>query len=227
MATPFAFALPKGTPDKDISTIPQWRVATGPYRITSYMPHQSITIRRNPTFKSVDTGHARRPPGRHRRADRRHARAVGERDRRRPAGLVLRVGAARSPDRAEGAVPRAGVPVRAQQHHVLLHERAQVPVQQAGGAPGGQLRDRPQRAGQDLRRPGHAHREHHPARASAPPTRSTHLYPLQPGQGQAVDPAGRRGGRGRDRVGPQHRSDAHRRAVPGRRAQLRSASRRP
>ena len=52
IATPFAFALPKGTPDKDISTIPQWRVATGPYRITSYVPHQSITIRRNPTFKS-------------------------------------------------------------------------------------------------------------------------------------------------------------------------------
>ena len=52
IATPFAFALPKGTPDKDISTIPEWRVATGPYRITSYVPHQSITIRRNPTFKS-------------------------------------------------------------------------------------------------------------------------------------------------------------------------------
>jgi peptide/nickel transport system substrate-binding protein len=52
IATPFAFALPKGTPDKDISTIPEWRVATGPYRITNYVPHQSITIRRNPTFKS-------------------------------------------------------------------------------------------------------------------------------------------------------------------------------
>ena len=52
IATPFAFAMPKGTPDKDISTIPQWRVATGPYRITNYVPHQSITIRRNPTFKS-------------------------------------------------------------------------------------------------------------------------------------------------------------------------------
>jgi peptide/nickel transport system substrate-binding protein len=52
IATPFAFALPKGTPDKDISTIPEWRVATGPYKITNYVPHQSITIRRNPTFKS-------------------------------------------------------------------------------------------------------------------------------------------------------------------------------
>jgi len=52
MATPFAFAMPVGTPDKDISTIPQWRIATGPYRITDYVPHQSITIRRNPTFRS-------------------------------------------------------------------------------------------------------------------------------------------------------------------------------
>jgi peptide/nickel transport system substrate-binding protein len=52
IATPFAFAMPVGTPDKDISTIPQWRVATGPYRITGYVPHQSVTIRRNPTFHS-------------------------------------------------------------------------------------------------------------------------------------------------------------------------------
>jgi peptide/nickel transport system substrate-binding protein len=52
IATPFAFALPVGTPDKDISTLPDWRVATGPYMITGYTPHQSITIRRNPTFKS-------------------------------------------------------------------------------------------------------------------------------------------------------------------------------
>ena len=52
MATPFAFAMPKGTPYKDISTLPEWRIATGPYRITGYTPRQSITIRRNPTFKS-------------------------------------------------------------------------------------------------------------------------------------------------------------------------------
>ncbi len=52
MATPFAFAMPVGAPNKDVSTIPQWRVATGPYRITGYVPHQSITIRRNPSFKS-------------------------------------------------------------------------------------------------------------------------------------------------------------------------------
>ena len=52
MATPFAFAMPTGTPNKDVSTIPAWRIATGPYRITSYTPHQSIQIRRNPAFHS-------------------------------------------------------------------------------------------------------------------------------------------------------------------------------
>ncbi len=52
MAMPFTFALPKGTPDKDISTIPKWRVATGPYMIASYVPKDHITIVRNPSFKS-------------------------------------------------------------------------------------------------------------------------------------------------------------------------------
>ena len=52
MAVPFAFALPKGTPDKDISTIAKWRVSTGPYRISGYTPKDSIEITRNPTFTS-------------------------------------------------------------------------------------------------------------------------------------------------------------------------------
>jgi peptide/nickel transport system substrate-binding protein len=51
MSVPFAFAMPKGTPDKDISTVAAWRVATGPYMVTKYTPKQSVTIRRNPNFK--------------------------------------------------------------------------------------------------------------------------------------------------------------------------------
>jgi peptide/nickel transport system substrate-binding protein len=51
VAIPFAFAVPKGTPDKDISTDAAWRVATGPYMITSYVPKQSIVLKRNPNFK--------------------------------------------------------------------------------------------------------------------------------------------------------------------------------
>jgi peptide/nickel transport system substrate-binding protein len=52
MAVPFTFALPKGTPDKDISTLPEWRVPTGPYMISKYVPHQEFVLTRNPTFHS-------------------------------------------------------------------------------------------------------------------------------------------------------------------------------
>lgn len=52
MAIPFAFVMPKGTPEKDVSTISQWRVATGPYMISKYTPKQQIVITRNPNFKS-------------------------------------------------------------------------------------------------------------------------------------------------------------------------------
>ena len=50
MAIPFAFAVPAGMPYKDISTDPQWRVATGPYMISNYTPRQKIVLVRNPNF---------------------------------------------------------------------------------------------------------------------------------------------------------------------------------
>jgi peptide/nickel transport system substrate-binding protein len=50
MAIPFAFAVPAGMPYKDISTDPQWRVATGPYMISTYTPKQTIVLVRNPNF---------------------------------------------------------------------------------------------------------------------------------------------------------------------------------
>lgn len=50
MAIPFAFAVPAGTPDKDISTDPQWRVGTGPYMVKSYVPNQQLILVRNPNF---------------------------------------------------------------------------------------------------------------------------------------------------------------------------------
>ena len=50
MAMPFAFAVPAGTPYKDISTDPQWRVATGPYMVKTYVPKQQIVLVRNPNF---------------------------------------------------------------------------------------------------------------------------------------------------------------------------------
>jgi peptide/nickel transport system substrate-binding protein len=61
MAIPFAFAVPKGTPSRDISTVSSWRVATGPYMISEYVPNNHITLVRNPNFHSwaanVPAGH--------------------------------------------------------------------------------------------------------------------------------------------------------------------------
>jgi peptide/nickel transport system substrate-binding protein len=61
MAIPFAFAVPVGTPNRDISTVSRWRIATGPYLISQYTPGQSITLVRNPNFhqwtKYTPNGH--------------------------------------------------------------------------------------------------------------------------------------------------------------------------
>ena len=61
IAIPFAFAVPKGTPDKDISTVAKWRVSTGPYVISDYVPKDHITLKRNPSFHqwtpNVPAGH--------------------------------------------------------------------------------------------------------------------------------------------------------------------------
>jgi peptide/nickel transport system substrate-binding protein len=50
LAMPFAFAVPKGMPYRDISTDSKWRVATGPYSISRYVPKQEIVLKRNPSF---------------------------------------------------------------------------------------------------------------------------------------------------------------------------------
>ena len=61
LAVPSAFVVPKGTPSTDISTNPKWRVATGPYMISQYVPNGHVTIVRNPNFRAwsryVPAGH--------------------------------------------------------------------------------------------------------------------------------------------------------------------------
>ena len=49
LAIPFAYVVPKGTPNKDIGTKPL--PATGPYMIQEYMPDQRMVFVRNPNFK--------------------------------------------------------------------------------------------------------------------------------------------------------------------------------
>jgi peptide/nickel transport system substrate-binding protein len=51
LAMPFAFAVPNGMPYRDISTDAKWRVGTGPYMISSYVPRQKIVLVRNPNFR--------------------------------------------------------------------------------------------------------------------------------------------------------------------------------
>jgi peptide/nickel transport system substrate-binding protein len=49
LAIPFAYVVPKGTPNKDIGTKPL--PATGPYMIQKYVPDQQMVFVRNPNFK--------------------------------------------------------------------------------------------------------------------------------------------------------------------------------
>jgi peptide/nickel transport system substrate-binding protein len=59
LAMPFAFAVPQGMPYKNISTDAKWRVATGPYVITTYVPRQKIVLKRNPNFRQWSAGSPR------------------------------------------------------------------------------------------------------------------------------------------------------------------------
>jgi peptide/nickel transport system substrate-binding protein len=51
LALPPAFVYPAGTPAKDVSTLSQYRVATGPYMISGYTPSQEVVLKRNPSFR--------------------------------------------------------------------------------------------------------------------------------------------------------------------------------
>jgi YVTN family beta-propeller protein len=49
LALPYANAIPPGIPDHDVGTQPV--PATGPYRITEYLPHEKLVFERNPRFR--------------------------------------------------------------------------------------------------------------------------------------------------------------------------------
>jgi peptide/nickel transport system substrate-binding protein len=51
MALPPAFVYPAGTPARDVSTVSDLRVATGPYMISTYVPSQQVALTRNPNFR--------------------------------------------------------------------------------------------------------------------------------------------------------------------------------
>jgi YVTN family beta-propeller protein len=49
LAVPSSEAIPPGIPDRDVGSRPV--PATGPYRITEYVPHRSLVFERNPYFR--------------------------------------------------------------------------------------------------------------------------------------------------------------------------------
>jgi peptide/nickel transport system substrate-binding protein len=59
LAIPFAYVVPKGTPNKDIGSNPL--PATGPYMISNYTPNQEMDFVRNPHFK--EWSHEAQPDG--------------------------------------------------------------------------------------------------------------------------------------------------------------------
>ena len=225
MAVPFAFGVPEGHARQ--GRLDDRQVARRDRPVHDHEVHAQAVVDDppEPELQAVDAEHARRAPRRHRRQDRRHAGRGREHDRRRPARLVLRADRDRPLHAAQGAVPEPGASVRAQQRDLLRDERAQAAVRQARGAPGRQLRDRPHRARQDLRRPGHADREHPAARHRAARTRPTTCTRYDLAKAKALVELRRRGHDG-DRVDPHHRSDAEGRAVHGGRARRARASRR-
>ena len=127
--------------------------------------------------------HARRASGRDQDHGRDDPRAGRQRDRRRPARLLLREPAARPPGAARAPVPDAAAEGRDRRDRVLLDERAPLPVQQARRAPGGQPRVEPAGDAEARGRPGQHLRERDPAelRHRLP---AAHVLPVQPGEGE-------------------------------------------
>ena len=126
MAMPFAFAVPAGMPYKDISTDPA--VARGDRAVHDQDLRAQAADRARSATPTSSSGRPTRPNGHLNGVtitDRRHARAGGERDDRRPARLVHGGGAARPADRSSRrSTPSQVHMYPAQQRHLLLDERA-------------------------------------------------------------------------------------------------------
>ena len=101
LAMPFAFVVPKGTPNKDIGTDPL--PATGPYMIERYDARLGDGVRAQPGVRGVvGRGAARRQPRQDRDEDRAPARGRDDADPERPGGLDVRHAAGR-PARARSS----------------------------------------------------------------------------------------------------------------------------
>ena len=146
LASEFAALVPARAPASDTSLHPL--PATGPYVIKSYKPNDKIVEARNPYFDAAalrrqrpgresGLGRLGRRAGRRRRAEARDraARTTGTGFHEIPPGTARgRAAEVRQPDQA--------VPVA--EHLLLLHEHPGGAVHEPPGAPGRELRDRPE-----------------------------------------------------------------------------------
>ena len=214
MAIPFAFAVPAGMPYKDISTDPQWRVATGPYIIKTYTPKQQIVLVRNPNFHQWT---AASPKG--------HVNEVDINIGTTPEQAVNETIDGQLDWYMEAVPPDRFTALRQQYpKQTFLFPRNNVTYfsMNTRKPPFDKLAVRQavnyaidrNALGQDLRRPGHPFRDGAAAGVrlqlpGAPP------LPARPRQGQAADPAGGRHRRKRADLDDERRPGAEGGAVPG------------
>ena len=213
MAMPFAFAMPAGTPYKDISTDAAARVATGPYEISSYTPHQQIVLTRNPAFKqwspNAPNGHLNRvnitigvTP-----EQAVNETAQGQLDWYMEAVPVDRLTQlkAQYPSQVH-LYPRNNVTYFSMNERKYPFTKLQVRQAVNYGVDRSGI-------GEDLRRSGHAHRDSAAAAVSETPTTSRSCIPTTSPR-PAAGEAGRRGGRVGDRLDNQLRPGTKGVAVP-------------
>ena len=152
LAVPHASIVPAGSPPKDAGTKPI--PGTGAYYFASYDPNKQLVMKRNPHFK--EWSHDAQPDGYPDEIIQTFGLTVeaqvtavqnGQADwtlEQPPADRLAELGTKYASqvhvDAADGVL-------------VPPDERQPGAVQQPEGAAGGQLRDRPQRGGEDLRRP--------------------------------------------------------------------------
>ena len=150
LAVPFAFILPASTPATNVNIPPP---GTGPYKWAQYSPNKQLKLVRNTFFKewSKDAQPAGNPDVIVQKFGLSPEAQVTA-GREQPGRLDVRPAAGRPARRAELEVRRPGARQPADGRLVLRLQHPHPAVQQPEGAPGGQLRDRPQRAREGLRR---------------------------------------------------------------------------
>ena len=176
LAAPYFCAVPPDTPitPEGVDTLP----SAGPYYVASHVPGRSLVLRRNPNYSGPRPQPAGGDPHHDRRRPERAVAAVEAGTRRlrvlhppgEPEGVAATHGrlmaALRTRQRGRPRRPPAAVhPARAQRLLLRLQHPPR-PVRRRAPAQGGQLRDRPARAGEahGPRRAGTADRPAHPAR---------------------------------------------------------------